>query len=135
MALIEEAISEAERGKVEGIELLAGTETETEDARDKNEIHPDLQVPAVEHTYNLRQRGNLRPDYTHIYRFQDTIILYALTQLSTKRGLNIFKQKCEKAVAEEQEHLHRRITVRLVRTENLSEKNKHKSLAPLMVLK
>ena len=54
MAQIEEAIVEAERDIAEVTDLLAGTETETEDARKKNLIHPDFQVPPVEHTYNLR---------------------------------------------------------------------------------
>ena len=56
MALIEEAISEAERDIAEGTDLLAGTETETEEARNENVIHPDLQVPTVEHTYKLRRK-------------------------------------------------------------------------------
>ena len=42
MALIEEAIAEAERGIVEGKELLAGTESKTADTQDENRIHPDL---------------------------------------------------------------------------------------------
>ena len=50
MALIEEAISEAKQYIAEGTDLLAGTETKTEDTRNKNMIHPDLQVPTVEHT-------------------------------------------------------------------------------------
>ena len=58
MALIEEAKAEAERDIAEGTELISGTETKTEDTRDKNMIHPDLQVPTVEHTYNLRQIRN-----------------------------------------------------------------------------
>ena len=52
MAIIEEAIAESERDIAEGTELLAGTETETEDTWDENVIHPDFQVPTVEHTYN-----------------------------------------------------------------------------------
>ena len=76
IALIEEAISEAERDIAEGTELLAGTESETEDTRDRNVIHPYLQVPTEEHTYNLRRR---RPDYINRYGFQATIIHYALT--------------------------------------------------------
>ena len=35
LALIEEAIEEAERDIVEGTDLLAGTETKTEEARNK----------------------------------------------------------------------------------------------------
>ena len=69
MALIEEAIAEAERDIAEGNDILAGTETETEYARNKNMIHPDLQVPTVKHTYKLRQRRNPSPDYTNIYGF------------------------------------------------------------------
>ena len=53
LALIEEAIVEAEQDIAEGTDLLAGTETEPVDARVKNVIHPYLQVPTVEHTYNL----------------------------------------------------------------------------------
>ena len=53
MALIEDSIAEVERYIAEGTDPLAGTETETEDTRNENVIHPDLQVPAVEHTYNL----------------------------------------------------------------------------------
>ena len=49
MALIEETISEAERDIVEGTDLLAGTETKTEDTQNKNVIHPYLQIPTVEH--------------------------------------------------------------------------------------
>ena len=93
MALIEEAISEVERDIAEGTDLLAGTETETEDAPNKNVIHPDLQVPTVEHTYNLRQRRNLRSDYTNRYGFQDTVIHCDLPQLSMKCGINKFKKK------------------------------------------
>ena len=54
LALIEEAISEAERDITEATDLLAGTETENEEARKENVIHPALQVPTVEQTYNLR---------------------------------------------------------------------------------
>ena len=53
MALIEETIAEAE---------LEETETETENAWNENVIHPDLQVPTVEHTYNFQRRRNPRPD-------------------------------------------------------------------------
>ena len=101
MALIEEAIAEAERYIVEGTELLAGTETKTEDTRDENVIHPDLQVPTVEHTYNLRRRSNPQPEYTNRYIFQATIIHYDTTQLSMKRGFKKFKQKTEKAFTAE----------------------------------
>ena len=47
MALIEEAISEAEQDILEGAELLAENETKTEDTRDENVIHPYLQVLTV----------------------------------------------------------------------------------------
>ena len=50
LALIEEAIAEAELDIAEGTDLLAGTETENEEARNENVIHLDLQVPTVEHT-------------------------------------------------------------------------------------
>ena len=79
MALIEKDISEAEKDIAEITDLLAGTETKTEDARDTKVIHPDLQVPTVEHTYNLRPRRNLRPDYTNRYRFKATIIHCTIT--------------------------------------------------------
>ena len=85
--IIEEAIAEAERDIAEAIDLLSGTETETEEARNENVIHPALQVPTVEHTYNLRRRKHPRPDYTNRYIFQATIIHYSLTQLSMKRGI------------------------------------------------
>ena len=65
LALIEEAIIEAERDIAEAIDLLARTETETEEARNENVIHPDLQVPTVEHTYNLHQRKHPQPHYTN----------------------------------------------------------------------
>ena len=52
-----------------------------------------------------------------------------------KRGLNKFKQKGEKAVTAELEQIHRRDAFRPVRTENLSEKQKHKSPNLLMFLK
>ena len=65
LALIEEATAEAERDIAEGTDLLAGTETKTEEARNENVIHPDLQVTTVEHTYNLQRRINLRTDYTN----------------------------------------------------------------------
>ena len=42
LALIEEAIAEADQDIAEGTDLLAGTETETEEARNENVIHPDL---------------------------------------------------------------------------------------------
>ena len=92
-SLIEEAIAKVERDIAEGNDLLVGTETETEDARNKNVIDPYLQVQTVEHTYNLRQRRNTRTDYTNRYIFEPTIIHCALTKLSMKRGLKIFKQK------------------------------------------
>ena len=97
MALIEEAISEAEQDITEETDLLAGTETETEDTRNKNVIHPDLQVPTVQ------KRRNLQPEYTNRYGFQATIIYCALTHLSMKRGFNKFKQKGKKLVTAELE--------------------------------
>ena len=57
MALIEEAIAETERDIAEGTNIIAGTETETEDTQNKNVIHPDFLVPIVEHTYNFREEG------------------------------------------------------------------------------
>ena len=98
-------------------------------------IHLDSQLPTVEHTYNLRRRRNPRPDYTDRYLFQSKIIHCALTQLSMKSGLKKFKKKDEKAVTAELEQIHRRDVIMPVRTENLSEKQKHKSLALLMFLK
>ena len=74
MELIEEAIPEEERDIAEGKELIEGTETETEDTWDENVIYPYLQVPTEEHTYNLWRRGNRRPNYTHRYGFQATLI-------------------------------------------------------------
>ena len=62
MALIEESIAEAEQDIAEETDLLAGTKTETENTWNENLIHPDLQVPTVEHTYNLRQRRSPLPD-------------------------------------------------------------------------
>ena len=59
----------------------------------QNVIHPDLQVPTVEHTYNLQRRRNLRPYYTNKYGFHARIIHCALVQMSMKRGLNKFKEK------------------------------------------
>ena len=53
LALIEEAIAKAEQDITEGTDLLAGTETITEEAQNENVIHPDLQVLTMEHTYNL----------------------------------------------------------------------------------
>ena len=98
-------------------------------------IYPELQLPTMEHNYNLRQISNLRPEYTNRYGFQTTITHCALTQLSMKRGLNKFKQKGEKAVTTELEQLHRRDGLQLVRTENLSEKQNHYPLDLLMFLK
>ena len=69
LALIEKAIAEAERDIAEATDLLAGTETENEEARNENVIHPALQVPTVEHTYNLGKRKHPRPDYTNRYGF------------------------------------------------------------------
>ena len=135
MALIEETIAEAEQDIAEETDLLAGTKTETENTWNENLIHPDLQVPTVEHTYNLWRRRNPQLDYTNRYGFQATIIHCALTQLPMKRGLNKFKKKCEKAVTAELEQLHRRDTFRPVRTDNPIEKQKHRLLALLMFLK
>ena len=95
LELIEEAIAEAERDIVEATDILAGTETEKEEARNKNVIHPALQVPTVEHAYNLRRRKHPWPDYTNRYGFQDTIIHCALTKLSMKCGLKKFKKKAK----------------------------------------
>ena len=67
LELIEEAITEAERDIAEATDLLEGTETETEEARNENVIHPDLHVPTVEHTYKFGQRKNPRPEYTNRY--------------------------------------------------------------------
>ena len=108
MALIEEAISKTEQDIAEGTDLIAVTETETEDALNENVMHPYLQVPTVGHTYNLRQRINTWLDYTKRYGFQAAIIHCDLTQLPMKRGLNKFKKEGEKAVTAELEQLHRR---------------------------
>ena len=135
MALTEEAIAEADGGIAEGTDLLAGAETKTEDTRDEYVIHPYFQVPTVEHTYNLQQGMNQRTDYTNIYEFQSTIIHCAQTQLSMKRGLNKFKFSGGKSVTAELEQLHRRDSFQTVRTENLSEKQKHESLVLIMFLK
>ena len=56
LELVEDAVAEAELDIAEGADLLAGTETKTEEARNENVIHPDLQVPTVEHTYKLRRK-------------------------------------------------------------------------------
>ena len=42
LALMEEAITESEWDIVEVTDLLSGTETKTEEARNENVIHPDL---------------------------------------------------------------------------------------------
>ena len=69
MTLIEEATADADRDIAEGNDLLVGTKTETEEARNENVIHPYSKVPKVEHTYNLRQRKNPRREYTNRYGF------------------------------------------------------------------
>ena len=127
--------TEAELDIAEGTDLIAGTETETEEAQNENVIHPSLRVPTVEHTYNLQRRKHPRPDYRNRYGFQVTIIHCALTQLSMKCGLKKFKKKGENAVTVELEQLHRRDTFRPVRTENLIEKQKHESITLIMFLK
>ena len=66
LALIEEAIAEAERDIAEATDILAGTATENGETGKENVIHPALQVPTVEHTYNLRRRKHPRPDYTNM---------------------------------------------------------------------
>ena len=93
LALIEYAIAEAERDIAEATDLLAGTETENEETKNENVIHPDLHVSTVEHTYNLWRRKHPCPGYKNRYGFQATIVHCALTQLSMKRGLNKFKKK------------------------------------------
>ena len=93
LALIEEAIAEAERDIAEATDLLEGTETENDEARNENVIHPSLQVPTVEHAYNLWRRKHPRLDYTNRYGFQATIIHCALTQLSMKCELKKFKKR------------------------------------------
>ena len=95
LSLVEEAIAEAERDIAEATDLLVGTETETEEARNENVIHPVLQVSTVEHTYKLRQRKHPRLDYTNRYGFQDTLIYCALKQLSMKCGLKKYKKKAK----------------------------------------
>ena len=52
-----------------------------------------------------------------------------------KRGLKKFKKKGEKAVTAELEQLHRRDAFRPARTDNLTEKQKHESLALIIFLK
>ena len=74
MELIEEAILEVEQNIMEGTELLAGIETETDDTRDENLIHPETQVQTEEHTYSLHRGGDWRMDYMHQYGFQVTVI-------------------------------------------------------------
>ena len=59
------------------------------------------------------------------------IIHCALTQMSMKRGLRKFKQKGKNTVTAELEQLHRRDAFRPVRTDNITEKQKHESLALL----
>ena len=98
-------------------------------------IHADLQVPTVEKTYNLRRIRNPRPEYTNRYGFQATIIHCDLTQLSMKRGLKKFKKKGENAVTVEMEQLHRRDAFQPVRTEIITENQKHELLTLLMFLK
>ena len=110
LALIEEAIAEAERDIAEATDLLAGTETENEETQNENVIPPALQVPTVEHTYNLQRRKHTRPYYTDRYGFQATITHCALTQLPIKRGLKKLNKKVETAVTAELEQLHRRDT-------------------------
>ena len=122
LALIEGDIAEAELDIAEGTDLLTGTETETEEARNENVIHPALQVTTVEHTYNLRHRKHPRTDYTNRYGFQATIINYALTQLSMNCGLKKFRKKGENLVTTYLAHLHRRDSFQPVRTENITEK-------------
>ena len=92
---IEESIAEAEKYIAEGTDIVAGTETETEEARNKNVIYPDLQVSTVEHTYNLRRIINPWPYYTNRLGFLATIIHCAITKLSMKRGLKKFKKKAK----------------------------------------
>ena len=87
-------------------------------------IHPDKQVPTAENVCNLRQRGNQQIDYTHRYGFQATIIHYALTQISMKRGPNKFKLKGEKAVTSEIAKLHKRNAFRTVCTYDIPEEQK-----------
>ena len=135
MALIEEATAEAERDIEEGIELLAGAETETDYTQNENVIHTETEVPTEENTYNLWRRVNHRPEYTHRYGFQATLIHYAFTQPSMKRKLKNFKQKDKKAVTADLENLHRRDAFQTIRTEDLSEKYKHELLALLIFLK
>ena len=48
MALIEEAIAEAELDKTEGAELLSGDKIETYDTRYKHVIHLEAQVQTAE---------------------------------------------------------------------------------------
>ena len=81
LEVIEEAIKEAERDNTEATDLLSGTETKNEEARNENEIHPALHVPTVEHTHNLRRRKYPRPDYTNRFGFLATIIHCVLTLL------------------------------------------------------
>ena len=50
LALIEEAIEEAERDIAEATDLLAGNDTENKETRNKNVIHPALQVPTAKNT-------------------------------------------------------------------------------------
>ena len=74
-------MAESEQDIVEGTALTEGTEIKTEYILDENVIHPDLQVPTVEHTYNLWQRRNPHMDYTNRYEFKSTIIHCAITQV------------------------------------------------------
>ena len=98
-------------------------------------IHPALHVPTVEQTYNSRQRKHPWPDYTNRYGFQATIIHCALTQLLIKRGIKKFKEKGENAVTAELKQLDRRHAFQPVRTENLTENQKHESLPLIIFLK
>ena len=84
MALIDEAITEAEQNTVEGTELFARNtdndiskdteegepwfnevKVETEETWDEHVIHMDAQVLTRDNVYNLWRQGDRRTDYTH----------------------------------------------------------------------
>ena len=104
------------------------------DGGDDEEVYQaNPTFPMQQSRYN--PRNNRTRDYRYRHQHQATIIHYALTQLSLRRGLQKHKQKGERAVVKELKQLHRRRTFRPMHYQKMFEDKKQSALEILMFIK
>jgi hypothetical protein len=109
-----------------------------EDGDDSNEVpenevyHPASMTPSIQRLHGLRQR---KPrDYSHMHSHA-TVMHYAMTQYSLKKGLKKIQNLGEAAVSKELKQLHMRETFAPQHISDLTEEEKQESLESLMFLK